>query len=380
MKKLAPVIISCLLSFTCLAHQHPTKHHNTAKHHQTVGHHHAATNSSLSVETKIHNIAKKTNTVIGVTAIHIETDKRISYNGSVPNFMASTAKVPIALTLLHRVDNHEESLNHIVELGPNNSVPGSGSLRSKLDKGKIYVPVKTLLILMLIHSDNSASDALLHLDQGPAGVKERLQALGFHNIHVDRGFLQIFMDTHGVSRSVLDEPHTSEKLQTMFEQVHVSKKILARSQLEKDGRDTTTPEAMAVLLSDLYKGKLLSPTNTKLLLSTMAQCRTGRSRIKGLLPINTIVAHKTGTWSLSSKTLLQHPASHQFARFTSDVGIITLPGNKGHVAIAVYVKSNAYCNSNRSRVIAEVSKIIYDHFMGNTHLSTSTTLKSIKPI
>ena len=50
-------------------------------------------------------------------------------------------------------------------------------------------------------------------------------------------------------------------------------------------------------------------------------------------------------------------------RFASDVGIITLPNNKGHVAIAVYVKSKSASDYPRSRSIALTSRAIYDYFM-----------------
>lgn len=95
----------------------------------------------------------------------------------------------------------------------------------------------------------------------------------------------------------------------------------------------------------------------------MEQCRTGRSRIKGLLPANVKVAHKTGTWSIYERDYLRYPGSKKLYRFVSDVGIITLPNNKGHIAIAVYVKSKSASDYPRSRAIALASRAIYDHFM-----------------
>jgi beta-lactamase class A len=95
----------------------------------------------------------------------------------------------------------------------------------------------------------------------------------------------------------------------------------------------------------------------------MEKCRTGRSRIKGLLPPQVKVAHKTGTWAIHEQDYLRYPGSKQLFRFASDVGIITLPKNRGHIAIAVYVKSKSASDYPRSRAIALSSRAVYDHFM-----------------
>ena len=69
----------------------------------------------------------------------------------------------------------------------------------------------------------------------------------------------------------------------------------------------------------------------------------------GSLPPGTEVMHKTGTIGLT----------------TNDVGIITLPGEAGHVVISVFVKSSEKPVANRERAIAEVTRTIYDYFLFN---------------
>ena len=60
---------------------------------------------------------------------------------------------------------------------------------------------------------------------------------------------------------------------------------------------------------------------------------------------------------------LKYVGSKKLYRFASDVGIITLPHNKGHIAIAVYVKSKSANDYGRTRAIALASRAVYDHFM-----------------
>src|SRR5579872_5313405 len=111
---------------------------------------------------KINAISHATNNVIGVSAIYLETKQKISYNGGMSFFMASTVKVPIAIKFLHDVDDNQDSLDHIIHLSRNDAVPGSGYLYRALNRGSVNISAQKLLKLMLTVSDNSASDAILH--------------------------------------------------------------------------------------------------------------------------------------------------------------------------------------------------------------------------
>ena len=135
---------------------------------------------------------------------------------------------------------------------------------------------------------------------------------------------------------------------------------------------------MANLLVKLQKNQVLSKASTKLVIKMMQNCRTGRSRIRGLLPGGVKVAHKTGTWAIQEVEYLRYPASKKLFRFASDVGIITLPNNKGHVAIAVYVKSKSASDYPRSRSIALASRAIYDYFMQKPSQLARKTIKPSK--
>lgn len=312
---------------------------------------------------KIHEIEKKSNTIMGVTAIHIEQNKTISHNSAKHFFMASTIKVPIAIAFLNRVDEHKDSLNRQIKLGLHNSVPGSGSLYHLFEKKNISMSTQQILRHMLIHSDNSASDAILLAAHGPQSVTKRMNSLGFKNMHINRSILEMFMDTNHVDHSLLREHLPVVSWKRIFNKVPLDQKVLAWKHFQTDQRDTTTSEDMANLLVKLYKNQILSEANTRLLISIMEQCRTGRSRLKGLLPSNVKVAHKTGTWAIDEQNYLKYPGSKKLFRFVSDVGIITLPHNRGHIAIAVYVKSKAVSDQTRSRAIALTSRAIYDYFM-----------------
>jgi len=110
-----------------------------------------------------------------------------------------------------------------------------------------------------------------------------------------------------------------------------------------DPRDASTPEAMVQLLLRIHSGKAMSAKSTKTLIEIMERCRTGEKRLKGLLPSDTVVA---GT--LNS--------------VANDVGIITLPNGK-QFAIAVFVKGDTKGKDVQDKVIADIARVAYDHFL-----------------
>jgi beta-lactamase class A len=87
----------------------------------------------------------------------------------------------------------------------------------------------------------------------------------------------------------------------------------------------------------------------------MYRCRTGEARLRGLLPGGTEIAHKTGTIGGSA----------------NDVGIITLPDNAGHVAIAAFVKSSDKAVPARERAIAEIARAVHDFFLFQPRAASS---------
>lgn len=323
-----------------------------------------AQNTRQDLTKKIQAIESKSHSTIGITAILIEKNQIVSHNGNVPFFMASTVKVPIAVTFLHRIDQKKDSLERVVKLDAKNSVPGSGSLYHLFEKNGMNMSLKQIMKHMLVVSDNSASDTLLHEIYGPQAVKQRMSDLGFKDMRINRSILEIMMDTNAVDHALLKKPRPVFAWKKQFNSVPLKNKVAAWKRFQSDMRDTTTPNDMAQLLVKLYKRQALSESSTNLLMMIMEQCRSGRNRIRGLLPANVKVAHKTGTWTISEQNYLNYPGSKQLFQFASDVGIITLPKNKGHVAIAVYVKSKGANNYARSRAIALTSRAIYDHFMG----------------
>ena len=173
--------------------------------------------------------------------------------------------------------------------------------------------VAELLDAMMGVSDGTASDILLTLAGGPERVTAYGRGLGVRGVVVA----------------------TSERAMAQSEQVQY--------------RNWATPDAMAGLLRALQQGKGLSARSSQLLLGLMAAGKTGPDRIKGLLPVGTVVAHKTG----SSGTV------GGVTRATNDAGLITLPDGR-HLAVVVFVSDTRANGATRDAVIAKIARAAWD--------------------
>ena len=115
----------------------------------------------------------------------------------------------------------------------------------------------------------------------------------------------------------------------------------------------TTPSSMIQLLEKFYQKNILSKSSLEFLWKAMVETTTGPMRLKGLLPSDAIVAHKTGTSDTNKKGI---------TAAVNDVGIITLP-NKKRFAIAVFVSNSKEDDDTNQRIIAEISKMAWDYFL-----------------
>ena len=288
---------------------------------------------------------------LGVTAVHIESGKHFSQNGSEAFPMASSYKVPIAVQLLNKVDSGKLTLDQMIPVTNKDMHIGSGMIAERFEwpgasQPGVALSVRSLLELMLLISDNSATDMCLRLAGGPAQVNAAMARIGVSGVRVDRPTSVLISDWLGVKW-----PEEAEQPRKAFAEIEktlneeamkVSSKVF-----DADLRDTSTPDGMAVLLQKIFSEPILKPESKILLLDIMRRCETGQARLKGALPPGTEVRHKTGTIGMT----------------TNDVGIITLPGAAGHLIVAAFVKSSEKPISDRETAIAQVTRMLHDYFL-----------------
>lgn len=237
------------------------------------------------LEQRLFSIANSNPGNIGVAALDLKTGQLVSVYGDDSFPMASTVKVAIAAQYMSQVEHGRRSLDDII---------GGRTARS-------------LIAAMLIRSDNPATDLLLANLGGPARVQAWIDQHGITGLRVDRSIARLLADKRDLS----------------------------------DIRDSSTPKAMVTLLQKLDSGALVRPASRDYILDLMAQCATGKNRIRGQLA-GVKVQHKTGTLN----------------GLTTDVGYLTLPDGR-RVAIAVFARHG----TNRPATIATAARAVYDGFV-----------------
>jgi beta-lactamase class A len=287
---------------------------------------------------------------VGVGVVHLETGREVMLNRGEPFPMASTFKVPVAVRLLTRVDSGSLRLDSMITLRPSDLHPGSGTLTQLFDDPGVSLSVRNLLELMLLISDNSATDIMLRTAGGSGPVNARLRALDVSGISVDRPTVQLIADAIGVKNLPPESELTPQSFNALARGVSDDAQKAAAEAFYRDRRDTSTPDGMAKLLETIWRGRALSKANTDLLLDIMRRCETGPNRIKGMLPPEVVVRHKTGSLGIG---------------VANDVGIIDLPNGAGHLVLTVFVKESTRPVEAQERAIAQIARAAYDYFVFN---------------
>jgi beta-lactamase class A len=258
-------------------------------------------------------ISRRAGVDVGVAVTHVETGKTVAINGATPYPLYSVFKLPLAITVLQDIEQNRLQLDKKIHITPADLAPGS-QYNSELWGKPVERTVAELLELSLGRSDNTSSDKLLQLVGGPAVVTQRMRQLGFQQLDI-RSSVREFTSPHGK-------------------------------------QNLGSADDLARLLAQLQLGHVLKQPQLNLLLGYMERSTNGIHRLRGDLPSGTPVADKTGTGGGGSAT--------------NDVGLITLPGGRGHLAMAVLLTGSKLPVEAQEKVIAELARAAY-----NANLSTA---------
>lgn len=302
------------------------------------------------LQRRLDRIAAESQGVCGIVVRHLSNGRFAEIRKDEAFPLASTYKLPIAVVALRAVDRRTLSLGEQVHLRAADMTPGVSVLTDRHPEGDVDVSVHELLDLMLTTSDNTACDALIRrLGGGPAITRE-LRAMGIENLRVDRTEREIGNTWFGLMPTPGDTAWSAKRLTDARSRVRPTRRAYADREFSRDPRDTGSPEALADLLVQIWERRALSAAATDTLVAMMGRCSTGRDRLRAGLPAQVRLAHRTGTggpWN-----------DHSHA--VNDVGVITLPGGGGQVAIVVLVRDAHGSLSNTEKTIADVARAVFD--------------------
>lgn len=238
----------------------------------------------------------------GFVMLNIQDGSRLEFNPDRCFPAASMIKVPIMAELMRQAAAGVFSLDEAITVTPEACVGGAGILKDL--RPNIPMTVRDLITLMIILSDNTATNLLIDL-AGMDRVNQHMADLGLKETVLRRYMMDFAAAQAGCENS-------------------------------------STPADLALLFSLIASGSTF-PAPYKDLMLDILQRQQIRDKLPFYWPEDTILAHKTGTLP---------GAEH-------DGGILYLPGGP---YIVVVMSSQLEANYFGLQQIAHIGRVIYQHF------------------
>jgi beta-lactamase class A len=231
---------------------------------------------------------------VSLYAKNLDTGKTIGIRQSDPVRTASTIKLPIMLAVFDAVARGKAKWTERLKVAAADKVSGSGVIGSEISDG-VELPLKDVLNLMIVLSDNSATNMVLERFTADA-VNAYLDRIG---IRTTRSLRKVRGD--GTALKAPEGWSAAGKL----------------PENEKYGLGVSTPFDMVSILERLHKGEIISPDASHEMLGILKRCQDNAGIRRRLS--ESPIANKTGALDA----------------LRSDVGIVYTKG--GPIAMAITV-------------------------------------------
>ena len=272
---------------------------------------------SQNLKKEILQITKDKNGTVAVSVLDFGNDKTVHINGNKKLPMLSVFKFHIGLAVLNEVDQGKLNLDQKILIKKSDLLENTWSpIRERFPEGDIEMPLGLLIKYTVAESDNNGCDILLRLIGGTETVQKFINSKGIRNFTIKVN---------------------EEQMHQGFEFMYLN---------------TTTANSANQLLKDFRDKKIVSKTSTDFLMTTMLETSTGKNKIVAQLPESVPVAHKTGSSGKNEKGL---------TAAENDIGIVTLPGGKSY-ALSIFVSDSMESAETNTKMIADISKIVFDYF------------------
>lgn len=272
--------------------------------------------SLVPLREKCEAIIKDFPGVVGVGVRDLNSGKWFVLNGDKRFPMQSVFKLPLAMAVLDKAYKKGLSLEEEIHIDKADLLPNTWSpLRDSFPLGNVDLTLDELLSYTVSQSDNNACDILFRWLGGPVKAQEYIRSLGIIDMTI---------------ATTEAEMHKDWMVQYT---------------------NWCTPDAMLELLVKLYDQKALSPEATDFLMRLMVETNTGPKRLKGLLPDEIMVAHKTGSSGYNDEGV---------SAATHDLGILILPDGV-YYAVVVLITGTAAKVEACEQVIAQIAKAVVEN-------------------
>ena len=208
----------------------------------------------------------------------------------------SVIKIPLLVTLFHLHDTDRLDLDHKLVLETRYKRFGSGVLHA-MDDGMTF-SLRDAATLMIIESDNTATDYCFEAVGGPDAVNEMMRELGLPDIDVMGTVYEWFSALAGTIDPELGQLGPAELFRAGYPQMSPAEWIAVRERFHfETGRPFSRASARAIgqLLEMIWNDQCASPASCAEM-RRILHLQISRSRLPKYLPEAT-VAHKTGDFN-----------------------------------------------------------------------------------
>ena len=274
------------------------------------------------VRAKIENFAGH----VTLYAKNLDSGATYALRADDPVRTASTIKLPIMIECFAEAAEGKLKLSELLTLTQEEKVSGSGILED-LSPGD-RLPIRDMIDLMIVLSDNTATNLILNRIGGNA-VNERMAQLGLSQTRVMRKILGDRNELKPVASGITREG--------------------AKPENKKWGIGRSSPYEMAILLEKLYRGELISRDASREMIAILKKQRDQDGMGRAMKDVE--IAHKSGALDA----------------LRSDVGIIYT--KRGAIAMAITVddmpEPNWTPDNPGDVLISSLSEILADGLGSN---------------
>lgn len=248
---------------------------------------------------------------LGLYVKRLDNGETLNYQADRPWYLASTAKLPIALAVLQELEAGRGSLQRKLVLQDTDKVDGSGAV--VWQKPGSAFTIESLLKRMLEQSDNTAANMLVR-SIGQDTWNRRAQAMMGRGVGPLTDFAQVRYDVYAELLpqarelknidlvKIAGAPLGPQRVAALRRTLGVPESALQVPTLEaayeryyRRGLNSATLEAYGGMLEKFVKGELVNPAHQELLFIDMKFDRYDNYRLEAGLPRTVKFIHKTGT-------------------------------------------------------------------------------------
>ncbi len=283
----------------------------------------------------LEDVARRLNGVAGIGVRSTWDGLEIYHNPDRPFPTASVFKIPVLLELLLQAEEGRLRLDERVVVSEELKSPGSGVLKELSSSPALSI--SDLAMLMIIISDNSATDILVER-LGRESINARLQSWGLEVTRVPLTCRQMLFDLAGRPEG----PFTDAARIEVERALRLRERKFAGRAYADTGNNVTTPREMVALLDTLVTPGRLSANVREQALAYLRRQQI-RDRLPLHLPPEAEIAHKTGS----------------IMGVRNDAGVLFMP--KGPVLLCVFTRDLVE-DAAGTAAVAEVGRLVYEAF------------------